>query len=187
MTRQLTVGEKTGFKITNPQIPVIVRDCRGILFYSNEFQLPNVKEFNLPKGTYLVDSGFFTKMDMPVNYPLKKLPPAERNRPIPNDFTIIWGDNPNKCSVIWPRKVILFDESLKDYRLPELFFILYHEYSHASYKTEKFCDLKAYNYMIKKGYNPAQIGMSQIDSLSGEQWKRKQFLTNIITNKKFDQ
>lgn len=187
MTRQLTVGEKTGFKITYPAIAVIIRDCRGLLFYSTEYQLPKVTEFNLPCGTYLVDSGHFVKMNAPVNYPMKQLPPAERKRPVPNDFKILWGDNPNKCSVIWPRKVILFDRSLEDYRLPELYFILYHEYSHASYKTEKFCDLKAYNYMIRKGYNPAQIGMSQIDSLSSEQWKRKQFLVNVITNKKFDQ
>lgn len=187
MTRQLSIHEKSGFKINNPQVPVIIRDCRGILFYSTELQTPNVKEFNLPPGQYLVDSGYFTKMNKPVNYPLKKLPPAERHRPIPSNFTIVWGDNPNKCSVIWPRKVILFDKSLEDYRLPELFFILYHEYSHASYKTEKFCDLKAYNYMILKGYNPEQIGMSQIDSLSSEQRERKRFLTNVIINKKYDQ
>lgn len=187
MTRQLTVSVKSGFKINNPNVPVIIRDCRGILFYSTELQVPNVKTFNLPCGTYLVDSGFFTKMEKPVDYPLKKLPPVERNRPVPSDFKIIWGDNPNKCSVIWPRKVILFDGSLEEYRLPELYFILYHEYSHASYKTEKFCDLKAYNYMIKKGYNPEQIGMSLIDSLSEEQGKRKRFLVNVITNDKFNQ
>lgn len=198
MTRSLQVTVKTGFRITNPDVPVIIRDCRGLLFYSTELQVPRVKEFNLPPGKYLVDSGYFTTMSEPVDYALKVLPPAERHRPIPHNFPIVWGENPNKCSIIWPRSVtglpdspkqgfILFDRSLEEYRLPELFFILYHEYSHASYKTEKFCDLKAYNYMILKGYNPAQIGMSQIDSLNGPTAKRrKQFLINVITNKKFD-
>ena len=186
MTRKLVIDKKTGFRITQRETPVIVRDCRGLLFYSTELQVPNVREFNLPCGEYLVDSGYFTPMSEPVDYPLKSLPPFERDRPLPKDFVLTWGDNPNKCSIIWPAKTILFDRSLEEYRLPELFFILYHEYGHSKYKTEKFCDLYAYNCLIRKGFNPEQVGLSQIDSLSAGQWKRKAFLTNVIINRKFD-
>ena len=177
---RLHIGQKTGFKILRPEKPVIIRDERGMLFYSTEDKVPNVSEFNLPAGNYIVDSGVIRSMFSPVNYPLLRLPRNERNRPIPKDFKIIWGKNPNKCSIIWPKKVILFDESLKDYTKPELDFIRFHEYSHANYLTEKYCDLKAANYMIKKGYNPIQIGLSQIDSLSGKQFNRKSFLVNAI-------
>lgn len=185
--RKLSVPVKSGFRITKPEIPVNIRDCRGLMFYTTEYLVPKVKEFNLPPGDYLVDGGYFTQMGEPIEYPLKKLPPHERERAKPHNFRIDWGINPNKCSIIWNEKRILFDNSLQDFTLPELYFILYHEYSHANYQTEKFCDLKAYNYMILKGFNPAQIGMSQIDSLSDKQYKRKAFLTNIITSNKFDQ
>lgn len=203
MTRSLTVTTKTGFRITHPEYPVNIRDCRGVLFYTTEPQVPRIHEFNLPQGRYLVDSGHFKPMAAPVDYPLKKLPPRERDRPVPYNFKLIWGDNPNKCTVVWSntpymgqpkpypeiplKQFILFDKSLEDYRLPELYFILYHEYGHAKYKTEKFCDLDAYNRMIVKGFNPTQIGMAQIDSLSSEQERRKQFLVNVITNEKFDE
>lgn len=177
---KINIGQKTGFKILRPEKEVVIRDDRGILFYSTEFKTPKVVEFNLPAGKYIVDSGYFRSMSNPVDYPLMPLPPKQRNRPIPHDFKMIWSKNPNKCSIVWPEKKIVFDVSLKDYSLPELDFIKFHEYSHANYHTEKYCDLKAANYMILKGYNPIQIGVSQIDSLSGKQSHRKEFLTNMI-------
>lgn len=188
---RLFLDRKAGFRITRPEQPVIIRDSRGILFYTNEDKIPNVTEFNLPAGVYFVDKGFFRQIPNPINYPLIPLPVKERNRPIPKDFRIIYGNNPNKCSVIWPHvdpltgkkqpgKVIVFDESLREWPKADQDFILFHEYSHAHYKTEKYCDLKAVNYMIVKGYNPIQIGLSQIDSLSDAQRERKEFVINAI-------
>jgi hypothetical protein len=180
MSYKLHLGQKTGFRILRPEREVIIRDSRGLLFYTTEFKTPNVKEFNLPAGDFLIDSGVFKSMAFPVDYPLMTLPPKERNRPIPNDFKIVYGRNPNKCSIIWPEKKILFDSALLDYTTPERDFIKFHEFSHAHYVTEKYCDLKAANYMILKGYNPIQIGLSQIDSLSSKQAERKEFLVNML-------
>jgi hypothetical protein len=177
---KLRVGQKTGYEITKPEQEVVIRDSNGLLFYSTEAKTPKVKEFNLPPGEYIVDKGSFRSMPSPVNYPLMPLPGKERNRPIPTDFKIQYGNNPNKCSIIWPEKRIVFDYALQDYTRPERDFIRFHEYSHAHYFTEKYCDLKAGNYMILAGYNPIQIGMSQIDSLSGKQWQRKEFLTDML-------
>jgi hypothetical protein len=174
------LGQKTGFRILKPEKEVIIRDNNGRLFYTTEYKTPKVKFFNLPAGDYLVDSGVFKSMQSPVDYPLMPLPPKQRNRPIPKDFRLVWGRNPNKCSIIWPEKKILFDVSLQEYTKPELDFIKFHEFSHANYHTEKYCDLKAANYMLLKGYNPIQIGVSQIDSLSGRQSDRKNFLVDML-------
>jgi len=171
---------KTGFKILKPEKPVVIRDKNGMLFYSTEYKTPDISEFNLPAGEYYIDQGNFRSMFSPINYPLMPLPKKERNRKTPTDFKILWGDNPDKCSIDWINKTITFDHSLKDYSKPERDFIKYHEFSHADYKTEKYCDLKAANYMIANGYNPIQIGISQIDSLSPKQVERKEFLTNAL-------
>lgn len=179
--RRLFVPVKSGFKITKPELPVVIRDERGLLFYSTEFKAPNVHAFNLPAGTYFVEQGQFGQMANPINYPLMPLPPHERNRPIPKHFKKVWGDKPRaKCQINWDTHTITFDYRLADYTLPEQDFIRFHEYSHAHYQTEKYCDLKAANYMIRKGYNPIQIGASQIDSLSSGQHERKRFLINQL-------
>ncbi len=191
---KLHIGQKTGFSILRPEREVIIRDESGRLFYSTESKTPDVKQFNLPGGQYLVDSGVFRSMPNPIDYPLMRLPPKERNRPIPNPNTVPmkWGVNPNKCSIVWrcdnmgnvienaPARHILADYALKEWTKPEQDFIRFHEYSHADYETEKFADFKAANYMILKGYNPIQIGMSQIDSLSGRQAGRKNFLVDML-------
>lgn len=181
--KRLKVFDKTGFVVKDPYTPVVIRDVRGLLFYSTESLTPKVKEFNLPPGEYYIDSGNIRPRETPVKYPLYKLPPFQRNREKPYGFKIRFGYNPNKCTIFWHRKLILFDNALKDLPLPELDFIRYHEYSHARYHTEVFCDLMAANYMLCKGYNPSQIREAPIKSLSDRQYKRKlQFVK--LTNKK---
>jgi hypothetical protein len=51
---------------------------------------------------------------------------------------------------------------------------------HSKYKTEKYADLFAANEMLKKGYNPSQIGVAPIDSLSEMQYERKRFIVNNL-------
>lgn len=170
---RLKVFTKTGFRVKDIYTPIVIRDLRGVIFYNTNSLVPKVKNFNLPEGEYLVDSGYFTAMETPVNYPLYKLPPFERNRKKPLDFQIKFSSNPNKCTVYWHKKIILFDNSIKELSKPQLDFILFHEYAHARFKTEVYCDLMAANYMLVKGYNPSQIRVVPIKTLSDKQAKRK--------------
>lgn len=174
--REIILKAKTGFRVKNIDTPIIIRDFRGISFYNTEPLLPKVKVFNLPEGKYWLDSGHFERLPNPIKYPFLKVPRFERFRTIPRNFKQRFADNPNKCTIDWKRGTITFDNSLKEYSLPELDFIRYHEYSHARYKTEKFCDLMAVNFMLAKGYNPSQIGHAQIESLSDNAYDRKIFV-----------
>lgn len=178
--RKLELTKKTGFKVTDIYKPIIIRDFRGIMFYSTEPMIPRVKEFNLPAGTYMVDTGYFVPMNNPVKYPLVKLPVFERLFPKPKNFEIRFGNNPNKCSIFWDLGFILFDESFREKPLPQLYFILFHEFGHARYKTEKFADLYAVNCMLKKGYNPSQIGFAPIESLSDNAIERKKLVVSKL-------
>lgn len=180
--RQLNVSKITGYKITDPYKPVVIRDFRGVLFYSTESLLPKVKEFNLPPGTYFVDSGYFVPMQFPVWYNLVKLPFPQRLLPAPKDFTVCFGYNPNKCTIFWDDKVILFDDSFREKPLPEIYFIKYHEFGHAKYKDEYLADLYAANSMLKNGFNIWQTGMAPIESLSDQEsaMRRKSIIVNEL-------
>lgn len=181
---KLVVMKKTGYQITDPQTPVIIRDNRGILFYSTEALTPKVKQFNLPTFgngmTYLVESGSFKEMPFPVPASYVKLPSLSRRFPSPFDFKILFGVNPNKCTVKWNEKEILFDNSFLEKPLPQIFFILYHEYAHAFFSSEVLCDRMAANYMLAKGFNPSQIGSSSITALSSKQLHRKNDLVQSL-------
>ena len=184
----LNLDKKTGFKVTNNSAPVVIKDHRGITFYDTRFLKNPVREFNLPKGRYIVKSGFFKEQMVPVNHKKFTLPPAVRDYGLPTDFEIKFGNIPDKARINWKTKTITFDHSFKKRPLPEVFFILFHEYGHAYYgvkptddlntydRMEKNCDLFAYNMMIDKGYNPSQISLSQIQSLSDLSNDRKHFL-----------
>lgn len=179
--RRLFVDKKTGFRVTDVYKPIIIRDERGISFYNTEPLVPKTTEFNLPPGEYYVDSGAFVKAAIPVWYPRKPMPFQQRIfMPDPGKFKIEFGINPNKCSVLWDEGVILFDESFLDRPRNEVDFILGHEMGHRYYKTEAYCDLYAANLMLKWGYNPYQIGMSSIDSLSDNAESRKLFIIDKL-------
>ncbi len=180
--RKLFVPKKTGFKNNMPYEPVIIRDSRGILFYTTEPFLPDkpVSKFNLPIGDYFIDKGSFSELETPVNYTLVTLPPRERRYPKPYDFNIVYANNPNKCSIIWNAKTIVFDYSLKDAPRYVKDFILGHEFGHQFYGTEKFADLWSANYMLKMGYNPSQIGSAPVTSLSDGAYERKKLMVKKL-------
>jgi hypothetical protein len=185
--RVLIVGEKTGFKIRDVYKPVIIRDERSILFYSTEDILPRAQFFNLPKGDYFVQSGSFEKLPKPIAYSLIRLPPVQRFfYPSTKNFQIEIVKNPHKCSIDWESRKILLDESFRDKPWPLIDFILSHEVGHKYYgdkeNSELCADYFAANRMIKKGYNPLQIGYAQLDSLSGRQIERKNLLINKLIN-----
>jgi len=178
--RKFFVSKKTGFRNITPYNPVIIRDWRGVIFYTTEGIEP-VNEFNLPKGDYLIQAGAFSPLERPVDYPLIKLPKPERtDYPNPFNFKFKFGVNKNKCSIVWERKYILFDTSLLEKPLYVLDFILFHEYSHHKYATEKYADICAANYMKQVGYNPSQIGYAPMDSLSEFADSRKEFMVQKL-------
>lgn len=179
--RVINIAQKTGFSVKDVYTPVIIRDFRGILFYSTEDQLPRVKQFNLPPlGKFIVDSGYFAELDSPVKYNAMPVPQPERVLEDPTGFDISFGVNPNKCTINFGKKTIFFDNAFKEKPLPELYFVLYHEFAHRYFKTEKYTDMLAYNYMLAKGFNPGQIGRAHIMSLSSRQSERKMFNINHL-------
>lgn len=183
MLRPFVVTKKTGFKNNTPNVPINIRDARGIMFYSTESILP-VYEFNLPPGKYFIDSGSFTPLLHPIHYKLANLPRKERNYKKPFDFKVVFGNNPNKCSIIWGLKTIIFDNKLKEKSYPILFFILFHEYAHACYKSEVLADRLSSNYMKEYGFNPSQIGRAPLKSLSSSADNRKLLMIkNIIKHR----
>jgi hypothetical protein len=176
--KKFILSKKAGIKILRS--PVVILDENKRIFYDSGKVNKNVRYFNLPAGSYYLDSGKISQGTF-VSYGLFKLPKPERkNRENPTKFKIKIGDNPNKCHIDWNKKEILFDKDLMSKPKQELMFMLYHEHGHAFYTTEKYCDLYAANCMLKKGYNPSQIGMSSINGLSSNQMDRKEYLVNKI-------
>lgn len=177
--RPFILHKKTGFKNLTPQQPVIIRDFRGVIFYSTEGLRP-VKKFNLPEGNYFIEKGNIKPLKFPVKYRLAKLPKAQRKITPPFKFRILFDVNPNKCTISWFNKTITFDDELRNKPLPIIYFILFHEYGHSVYRTEKYADLMASNLMKIKGFNPSQIGSAPVLSLSKRQLPRKKYLVKKI-------
>ena len=177
---QLILNKKTGFKNVFPYRPLVIRDFRGIVFYSTVGLKP-VECFNLPIGTYYIDLGTILILKEPIKTKKLALPRVERFFPSPENFNIVFDENPNKCTVDWDNELITFDNSFLQADLPSIFGILYHEMGHQYYDTEKYADLYACKMMFDKGYNESQIGKWPMFSLSEQQYERKKFIINQIT------
>ena len=172
---RLKVDKKTGYKILNKSVPVIINDLRGKVFYDNS-ELTNRHHFNLPVGEYEVVSGEFEEMENPVQYTLNELPKPERDYLRfcnPETFKVVFKPNEFKGTIDWNNKVITFDPSVKNYTLPQFFYLYFHELAHALYGTEKYVDRYAENIMLVKGYNPSQTALVPFDVLSEKQIERK--------------
>ncbi len=183
--KDLILEHKTGFSSI---LPFAIYEPNGTLFYSSDFtdHIKNGErlDFNLPAGSYKFD-GLFTKLSFPVPVKNINLPLPERNINRKR-YEIIWGDNPNKCSIFYKEGVILFDNSLKSKPLYVKYGIYYHELGHHWYKTESKADLFAAKKMLDKGFNPSQIGLVVLESLSDkpESYERKKNLVIHLTNNK---
>jgi len=66
--RELFVPRKTGFRVLDPTKAVIIRDQRGIVFYSTADMVPRVTWFNLPAGRYQVEQGGIVSTQYPRKY-----------------------------------------------------------------------------------------------------------------------
>lgn len=176
---KLVINKKTGFKNLTSDIPVSILDNRGISFYSTA-NLNRIDSFNLPSGNYLIEQGNFKELKHPVSIQLMAMPLIEAYRKNPRHFIVLFDDNPHKCTVDWEEETITFDNSFKTCPLTHYYFILYHEYGHQYYDTEKYADMYSANEMIRKGFNPSQIGSSPLESLSSKQYERKANIINRL-------
>jgi hypothetical protein len=163
--RDLILEKKTGF---SSLLPFVIYETNGTIFYSSDFtsKIANGERlsFNLPAGIYKYD-GSFTKLDSPVSTRPIMLPPKERNIAYKR-YNIVFGDNPNKCSIFYDTGEILFDNSFRDKPLYIKYGIYFHELGHHWYKTEAKADLFSAYKMLIVGFNPSQIGLVPLTTLS---------------------
>ena len=120
------------------------------------------------------------KLTKPVEHKEIILPPKERTIE-KKRYQIIFDENPNKCTIFYKEGKIIFDNSLKNVPMYMKFNIYFHELGHHLYKTEKFADLYSAKKMLDLGFNPSQIGYSNLETLSDKQRERKEFLINKLT------
>lgn len=181
--RQLILENKTGFRSS---MPFQILDNKGILFYDSTFtdhiENGQVLEFNLPAGVYTYN-GSFIKLGSPVDYENIPLPPKERNIQ-QRKYKIVWGNNPNKCTIFYEPGVILFDNSFRNAPLYVRYGIYFHELGHLFYKTESKADLYMSKKMFELGFNPSQIGRVPLMSLSNNSFERKKKTVSLVTKKR---
>lgn len=192
--RKIVVTKKTGYRINDPTKAVIIRDARGIIFFTTEAQLPRVRFFNMPPfGVFYVEQGDFSELPEPIKYRYHNMPAPQRNRRSPFGFEVVFVDkNPAKCTIDWDKEKIYVDKTFKEKPLYWLFFLLYHEFAHAKYgadpwslpetkkQAERNCDLMAGNYMKARGFNPNQILLASTQALSDHDPLRKVQLKDAL-------
>jgi len=177
--------EKTGFRSKANTVAVYTTDYEP--FYVMQRKGDYVY-FNLPKGEYIIEVEV-EKLKKPVNFQLPPLPPFERNIKRPQFIKIIFGKNPNKCSIDLEGGVIICDDSIKAKGRAEQCFVIYHEFGHYFYKTESSCDKYASRKMIEEGFNPSQTVYSCNGCLSERSVVRKNEIYNFakqVKRKKFN-
>lgn len=178
--KNLVLENKTGFTTL---LPFTIYELNGNIFYSSDFVNKIEKgerlNFNIPAGRYTYE-GAFIKLDNPIKFKPITLPNKERNLP-KKKYKIIFGNNPNKCSIFYSTGIILFDEVFRTAPLYVKYGIYFHELGHHFYKTEKFADLYAVKKMLDYGFNPSQIGRVSIFGLSSESMERKDFIIKKLT------
>lgn len=180
--RDLMLSAKTGFLTS---VPFTVWDKEGNLFYSSEFtdhiRSGKTLRFNLPFGIYRYD-GSFVKLDSPLSIATITLPAKERKlNGAGKKYKIVFGDNPNKCTIFYGPGVILFDRSFLRSPLYVRYGIYFHELGHHFYKTEWKADLYATKKMLDYGFNPSQIGRVGLMSLSNGSFDRKEKIVKMLT------
>lgn len=173
--KKLVINKKTGY-VSNT--PFTIYDSRGITFYSSDFVKGNVSYFNLPKGTYYL-TGEIKKTKKPKEYILQRLPRRERNLR-KGKYSINFSPNKNKCTINHRLKTIIFDTAFKKAPKYILCDIYAHELGHLLYTTENYADRYATNFLLKRGFNPSQIGRSLHVSLSSKNIDRKRDTNNFL-------
>ena len=167
-------------------MPFNIVDPNGITFYNSEFTNKISKgeplEFNLMAGVWQYD-GNFIKLSNPVAVKNVALPLKERNINLKR-YDIEFGSNPNKCTIFYENGVILFDNSFLSKPLYVKYLIYFHELGHHWYITESKADLYSAKKLLELGFNPSQIQMGILDSLSEKSIERQMKIVYELTNNK---
>lgn len=179
--RPLILENKTGFETS---LPFEIYDVNGNMFYSSDFSdhIRNGErlKFNLPAGEYQYN-GSFIKLDKPVEHKKIVLPKKERHlQGSKKQYQIVYGKNPNKCTIYYKAGLIIFDETLKTAPLFVKYAIYFHEIGHHFYKTESKADLYATKKMLDYGFNPSQIGLAGLMSLSENSFDRQEKIVKSV-------
>jgi len=179
--KRLTLEKKTGFYSYNH---FVIYEPNGNVFYASDFvdKIENKKRlvFNLPLGNYLYE-GTIYKLNNPKKFKTISLPEHERHIK-KKRYKIIFGNNPNKCTIHYKAGLIVFDNAFKDAPLYIKYDIYFHELGHHFYKTEKYADLYAVKKMLEYGFNPSQIGRTSLLALGKNNMERKKFIINKLNN-----
>jgi hypothetical protein len=177
--KDLILERKTGFASS---MPFQIYDINGILFYSDTFTdhiaLGHKVKFNLPLGVYKYD-GNFVRLEMPVAMSNIPLPLKERNLGHKR-YEIIFGENPNKCTIFYDRGIILFDNQFLRKPLYVKYVIYFHELGHHWYNSEEKADLYAAKKLLELGFNPSQIGRGVLDALDGNKEESFERMEKIV-------
>ena len=178
--KRLILEDKSGFLADSA---FSIYDLKGNEFYTSDFtnKIKNGEtlRFNLPAGEYEF-TGRFYKLPEAIKQRQIKLPPRERYIK-QKRYKIIFGENPNKCTIYYKLGFILFDNSFKEAPLYTKFDIYFHELGHHFYKTEKYADLYAAKKMLDYGFNISQIGRVSVFALSEMSFERKEYIINKLT------
>lgn len=178
----LRVHKKTGYISQDAKIRIY--DHRNRPFYFKRVNNGFIC-FNLPKGVYYTNNAI-KELAKPVVYSLPEIPQPNRYKKLPEKpFKIRFGVNPNKCSVLFMKNEIFFDNQFKQYPKGFIEFIIRHEYGHFLYggfargsaeydKAEANCDTLARRLMLIEGYNPSQLDIITRLTLSSKQGLRLQ-------------
>jgi hypothetical protein len=178
--RPLLLDKKSGFRST---MPFTIYDPRGIVFYSSDFTHHIADgqplNFNVIAGSFNYD-GNFIKLESPVPTKNISVPLKERNMNMQR-YEIIFGANPNKCTIFYDEGYILFDTSFENAPLYIKYTIYFHELSHHWYITESKADLYATKKLLELGFNPSQIQMGFLQTLSDKSIDRKMNIVYSLT------
>ena len=150
-----------GFASADKIIRIFDKDKKPFYFFNSVKPLTS---FNLPKGTYYSDNNIKVLKE-PVKYKIT-MPKFERNIKRPKVIVWTWGNNPNKATIVLEKGFVLLDNSWKNFPPFVVTYIKYHELGHYHFKSEIGADAYARCMMLKRGYNPSQIGMASRLSLS---------------------
>lgn len=177
----LALEQKTGFETS---LPFEIYDITGQLFYSSDFteHIRNGErmKFNVPAGEYKYN-GSFIKLDKPIEHKKIILPKKERHLAgSKRQYKVIYGKNPNKCTIYYKAGLIIFDESFRNVPMFIRYAIYYHEIGHHFYKTESKADLYATKKMLDLGFNPSQIGLAGLMSLSENSFDRQEKIVKSL-------
>ncbi len=157
---RLVVTHKRGFFSPDKNLRIYDKDRKPFYYHFKE----GGREFNLPKGVYYTKNKI-KALKLPKKYKYK-FPKKERNIRKPEKIKIFFGKNPHKASVVLQKGIILMDNSFKKFPRFVIEYVLQHEIGHYQFSSETGADAYARCMMLKKGYNPSQIGMASRITLS---------------------